>query len=78
MPKIRIRTRQDGPYVIEFGDDVELEVVDAERRPFELPSKRPIALCRCGGSQNRPFCDGSHKHNGFTTCDRAPAGGEPA
>jgi CDGSH-type Zn-finger protein len=25
----------------------------------------PIFLCRCGGSQNKPFCDGTHKRNGF-------------
>jgi CDGSH-type Zn-finger protein len=24
-----------------------------------------IFLCRCGGSQNKPFCDGTHKRNGF-------------
>ncbi len=72
MGKIRIRTRLDGPYVIEVGDDVEIEVVDVERKPFPLPDKRPIALCRCGASANRPFCDGTHKHNGFTACDQAP------
>ena len=24
-----------------------------------------VALCRCGGSENKPFCDGTHRHNGF-------------
>ena len=26
-----------------------------------------VALCRCGGSSNKPFCDGTHRRNGFTT-----------
>jgi len=26
-----------------------------------------VALCRCGGSANKPFCDGTHRRNGFTT-----------
>jgi CDGSH-type Zn-finger protein len=44
-----------GPFVIVDQDGVEVEV------------KRPIvALCRCGKSQTRPFCDGTHKAIGFT------------
>jgi CDGSH-type Zn-finger protein len=56
-----LRLRRNGPIVVE-GDDV--RVVDwdgVERRPGKLP----IALCRCGGSSNKPFCDGSHRRNGF-------------
>lgn len=31
-----------------------------------IEAKESVALCRCGGSANKPFCDGSHKRNGFT------------
>jgi CDGSH-type Zn-finger protein len=31
-----------------------------------IETKETLALCRCGGSKNKPFCDGSHWHNHFT------------
>lgn len=42
------------------------------RFEFKMPGKvneektDTIYLCRCGGSSNKPFCDGSHKRNGFS------------
>ena len=32
----------------------------------------PFYLCRCGGSANKPFCDGTHKKNGFKSAREAP------
>ena len=49
-----------------------IRVVDHLGQEFALPTgKDAVALCRCGGSQKKPFCDGSHRHNGFAACDLA-------
>ena len=47
---------KDGPYLIR-GD---FEVLDADGNPVDT-RRGTIALCRCGRSQTRPFCDGTHK-----------------
>jgi CDGSH-type Zn-finger protein len=65
-----IRCRENGPYVIQGS----VTIVDHLGNVFELPSgKDTIALCRCGTSRNRPFCDGSHRSCGFA----APELGKP-
>jgi CDGSH-type Zn-finger protein len=43
----------------------EFEMVDAEGKPFGLGGRTAIGLCRCGHSENKPFCDGGHKRNNF-------------
>lgn len=58
----------DGPYLIR-GDFV---VTDQEGNELQL-ERRTIALCRCGKSRIRPFCDGTHRLIGF----EAPSGAEP-
>jgi CDGSH-type Zn-finger protein len=40
-------------------------IKDAEGREFDLGGRDAIALCRCGHSGNKPFCDGSHREKGF-------------
>ena len=40
-------------------------------RGESVTAKKVMYLCRCGGSKNKPFCDGSHARNGF---DDAPSG----
>lgn len=53
--------RPDGPLIC--GSDNRVTVQDAEGNT--IARENELALCRCGGSANKPFCDGSHKRNGF-------------
>lgn len=61
----KITVRPNGPLIVD-GDDV--TVVDTSGNVFE-PAKRPFSLCRCGASQKKPFCDGSHNRIGFQAPD---------
>ena len=59
-----------------------MRLIDAEGNELEVAVDRPIALCRCGMSRTKPFCDASHRDAGFESCVRAaaaarPVGGEP-
>jgi CDGSH-type Zn-finger protein len=38
---------------------------DGKGQEFDLSGRDAVALCRCGHSANKPFCDGSHKRAGF-------------
>ncbi len=62
-----IRVRRNGPYLVE-GD--EITVVDWEGREYPVV-RRPFALCRCGGSTTKPFCDGTHSKIGFSGAEAA-------
>lgn len=39
----------------------EIEIVDAAGQPYGLMGRQRVSLCRCGLSNQKPFCDGSHK-----------------
>ncbi len=68
MSDVRIRLRDNGPLVVEGP----IKVVDAEGNAYPIsPDKPAVALCRCGKSGNRPFCDGSHR-GCFEAADRVP------
>jgi CDGSH-type Zn-finger protein len=43
----------------------EFEISDAQGKQFGLAGRTVISLCRCGHSANKPFCDGSHRREGF-------------
>ena len=61
--KAQLNFQEDGP----IGLIGEIEIVDKEGKVLIRQDK--TAFCRCGGSGNKPFCDGTHLKNGF----KAPA-----
>jgi CDGSH-type Zn-finger protein len=63
-----IQVRENGPYKVTGP----ITIVDAEGREFVLPEGAAVALCRCGHSQNKPFCDASHRRVEFAADDPAP------
>jgi CDGSH-type Zn-finger protein len=63
--KIKINTLDNGPYLVKGA-----VVVDAEGNEFRS-EYQTIALCRCGASTTKPFCDGTHSKVGFQAAERA-------
>ena len=61
MAASKITISNDGSIRVE-GD---FEICDPTGAPFGLAGRTAIGLCRCGLSQNKPFCDGSHARQGF-------------
>jgi CDGSH-type Zn-finger protein len=61
MAATRITVNTDGSIRVE-GD---FAIFDPAGHEFGLGGRTVISLCRCGQSQNKPFCDGSHKRTGF-------------
>jgi CDGSH-type Zn-finger protein len=67
MDKARITSYRDGPLLVRGPFRLE----DQDGNPIDA-GRETIALCRCGKSRMRPFCDGTHKLVRF----RAPSGAE--
>ena len=62
MASSKITVRKNGPLLLE-GED--LQILDPTGKTYGLAGRTAVALCRCGQSNNKPFCDGSHNHHGF-------------
>jgi len=69
MTDVIIRTRENGPLVVTGS----VTVVDHLGNQYDVSGRPNVALCRCGSSARKPFCDGTHKTTGFTAAEMAPA-----
>jgi len=66
---VKVTIRPNGPYLVE-GD---MEVIDVNGNKIDTTGQPRIALCRCGGSVKKPFCDGTHSKIGFQAAEAAVA-----
>ncbi len=70
MSDVTIRCRPNGPLLVEGP----IKIVDQHGNAFPTnPDKPLVALCRCGQSSKKPFCDGAHNKCGFVGDEVAPA-----
>jgi len=53
--KVSIKPMKDGPYIVKGN----INLMDTEGNELSV-QEDVIALCRCGHSSNKPFCDGTH------------------
>ena len=69
MADVTIRLRPNGPLLVEGP----VTILDQNGNAFVIPAGKPaVALCRCGQSSNKPFCDGTHRNCGFVAQELAP------
>jgi len=68
MTEVTIVVRPNGPLKVSGP----VAILDGEGREYVLPEGSSIVLCRCGHSENKPFCDSTHRRVGFVADDTAP------
>ena len=62
MSNVKTIVRNNGPLRVE-GEGI--QIVDQDGKVFGLAGRTVVSLCRCGHSENKPFCDGTHNKVGF-------------
>jgi CDGSH-type Zn-finger protein len=65
MADVSIRPKPNGPYLVEGPVDI----YDTAGNKIDTSARPKIALCRCGASSNKPFCDGTHSQIGFQAAE---------
>ncbi len=77
---VRIHVTKDGPYVVRGAVPIARQTIVTDERSESvawregesLPVKPSCILCRCGASESKPYCDGSHALAGFDGTETAP------
>ena len=64
----KITALDNGPFIVSGSNSL----TDAEGQEFSFKGET-VALCRCGGSTKKPFCDGTHTKIGFQAAQKAVA-----
>ncbi|MCF1190683.1 CDGSH iron-sulfur domain-containing protein [Mangrovimonas sp. AS39] len=59
MSKTKLTVLSNGSVKV----DGDFEIVDKEGNVYGLGGRTLVSLCRCGRSENKPFCDGSHRNH---------------
>jgi CDGSH-type Zn-finger protein len=75
----RIKVTLNGPYIVRGNIPLTKMVIDADNEGYpykwreihNYPQQKTYSLCRCGGSNNKPYCDGEHTKNNFDGSETA-------
>lgn len=67
MPDVKITVTENGPLSVRGP----ITLVDQVGNEYDVGARKRVALCRCGGSMTKPFCDGTHARVGFEAAERA-------
>ena len=68
MSDVVIKVRESGPFLVTGP----VTLTDHLGNKYDVAASANIALCRCGQSGKKPFCDGTHKTCGFVAAETAP------
>ncbi len=63
MADVTISLIGNGPIMVEGP----ITLLDANDQPMEVTAGKAVFLCRCGQSEEKPFCDGTHKRCGYVS-----------
>ena len=67
MADVTMKMIPNGPYRASGP----FTIVDPQGNPIAIEEGKSVSLCRCGGSANKPFCDGTHGRIGFSADEAA-------